>query len=194
MAKQETKILGIDFNAPVILGLTLISFVVLIMSEVFGINVKDTLAVYYTSWKDPFMYMRLFTHVMVHADFAHFTGNFMLILAVGAMVEEKYGSSRLFIMVAVTAFVTGLINVIFFKNVMLMGASGIVFMLILIASFVNIRGGHIPLTVLLVAALYIGNEVVSGLFSADNISQMSHIIGGICGGVFGFVLRVKDKS
>ena len=46
---------------------------------------------------------------------------------------------------------------------------------------------------LLVVALYLGNEVVDGLSESDNISQMTHIVGGLCGIVFGFSLaRAKE--
>jgi membrane associated rhomboid family serine protease len=71
------------------------------------------------------------------------------------------------------------------------GASGIVFMLILMASFTNIRQGRLPVTVLLVAILYIGNEVIQGLFTIDNVSRVSHIVGGLCGAVFGVVFHSK---
>jgi len=182
------KKLKIDFNAPVILGFTGISLVVLILYSLIGDGVLRTLGIHYTSWGDFRMYLRMFAHIFAHAGLAHFTGNFMLILAVGPMVEEKYGSSRLAMMMAVTAVVTGLINVIFFRQINLVGASGVVFMLILLASFVNIREGKFPLTVLLVAVLFIGNEIVTGVLRTDTISQMGHIIGGLCGGGFGFAI------
>jgi membrane associated rhomboid family serine protease len=87
-------------------------------------------------------------------------------------------------MMAVTAFVTGLANTLFFSTGLL-GASGIVFMLILLASFTNFRKGEIPLTFILVLALYVGKEVVTS-FSQDNVSQFAHIAGGLCGSLFGF--------
>jgi membrane associated rhomboid family serine protease len=132
------------------------------------------------------MYVRLFTHVLPHQGLPHFTGNFLLILAVGPLVEEKYGSRPLAKMMLITAGVTGLVNVVFFPGIMLLGASGLAFMLILLASFANMRAGRLPLTFLLVALLYVGNEIVAGLFANDNISQLSHIIGGFCGSAFGF--------
>jgi len=110
------------------------------------------------------------------------------------MVEEKYGSGRLILITVITAFVTGLIKIIFFPGTVLVGASGIVFMLILMASFTNIRQGRLPITVLLVAVLYIGNEVMLGLFTADNVSRISHIVGGLCGAVFGVVVHSKKLS
>jgi hypothetical protein len=66
-----------------------------------------------------------------------------------------------------------------------MGASGVVFMLILLVSFTNVRGGEIPITFILVALLFIGKELLSGL-EANNISETAHIIGGVCGSIFGF--------
>ena len=49
------------------------------------------------------------------------------------------------------------------------------------------------MTMLLVVALYLGNEVVDGLSESDNISQMTHIVGGLCGIVFGFSLARAKK-
>ena len=70
-----------------------------------------------------------------------------------------------------------------------MGASGIVFMMILLASMGSERGGGIPLTLILVALFYIGGEIFTAVTSADNISQLSHVIGGICGAILGFRLQ-----
>ena len=184
--KKKFSIGIIDLNAPVILGITFVSLAILLLGYLTGGATSRFLAVRYTSWLDPMMYLRLFSHVLVHADFSHYIGNILLILVVGPMVEEKYGSQKLLVMFAVTALVTGRINVLFFRNVMLMGASGLVFMLILLASFTNLREGKIPLTVLLVAVLYIGNEIWSGITVQDNISRISHIAGGLCGAGFGF--------
>jgi len=185
---------AIDLNAPVILWLTIIALAILIIDMIIPdsmVNMVMLLGARRTSFADPMQYVRLFTHVLVHADITHYVGNFMLILAIGPMVEEKYGSGRLVLITIITALVTGLVKVIFFPGVVLVGASGIVFMLILMASFTNIRQGRLPITVLLVAILYIGNEVIQGLFTVDNVSRISHIIGGLCGAVFGVVFHSK---
>lgn len=182
----------LDFNAPVILSITLIAFVVLVLIMIFGNSIIYLLGIHFSSWTNPMMYVRLFTHIFVHADASHYTGNFMMILAIGPMVEEKYGSKNLACMIAVTAFVTGFINIVFFRNGIFLGASGIVFMLIILASFANLRERTIPITVILVAVLYLGNEILTGVLNQDNISQLSHILGGVCGGIFGLVMN-KDK-
>ena len=190
---RKRNFLGIfDINAPVILGLTMISLFLLAANALTNGAANRFFGVHFTSWLSPLMYLRLFTHTLVHADFSHYIGNFLLLLTVGPLVEEKYGSHKLIVMFLVTSAVTGLITVIFFRNIMLLGASGLVFMLILLSSFTNLRGGKIPVTVVLVAVLYIGREVAGGLFLTDNISQLSHIVGGLCGAAFGVIYN-KNK-
>jgi len=181
----------ISFNAPVILWLTIIALGVLIIDNITGGSMVRMFAAFRTRWTDPMQYVRLFSYVFVHADVAHYVGNFMMILAIGPMVEEKYGSRNLIWFIAITTLITGLVNVLFFPAVATVGASGIVFMLILLASFTNIQQGKLPITVPLVAILYLGNEVMQGLFADDNISQLSHIIGGLCGAVAGAVFHSR---
>jgi MFS family permease len=40
-----------------------------------------------------------------------------------------------------------------------------------------------------VFVFYIGGEIVDGLFSRDNISHLSHILGGLSGAVLGYALE-----
>ena len=101
------------------------------------------------------------------------------------MIEEKYGSTNLLFMILITAVITAIINTIISRNALL-GASGIVFMLIIMGSFVNIQAGKIPLTLILVFIFYIVNEIIAGLFKKDNVSHLGHLIGAICGFIFGF--------
>ncbi len=89
-------------------------------------------------------------------------------------------------MIILTALFTGFISVFFFRSGLL-GASGIVFMLILLASIVDVKAGSIPLTFVLVVMIFIGRELVQS-FRADQIAQFGHIRGGGCGAFFGFIL------
>jgi membrane associated rhomboid family serine protease len=130
-------------------------------------------------------WVTLFTHIIGHANWTHLIGNFTLILLIGPMLEENYGSKDLLLMMITTALVTGVLNVLFFKTALL-GASGVVFMMILLSSFTNFSRGEIPLTFILVLILYMGVQLVNSL-STDNISQFAHIIGGLCGSFFGFL-------
>ena len=137
----------------------------------------------------PITYIRFFTHVLGHGDWDHFTHNFLYILLVGPMVEEKYGSYNLIIMILITAVVDAVINKLFVKNTRTYGASGIVFMLIVLSSFVNLEAGKIPLTLVLIVMFYLVDEVFKGLFKHDNVSHLGHLLGGLCGIVFGFYFK-----
>jgi len=185
--------LSIDINAPFIIGMAALSLVALLIDIIPGVDMTKLFAAYRTSLTDPMQYVRLFSHVIMHADVGHYVANFMMILAIGPMVEEKYGNRRLCLMTIVTAFITGLVIVLFFPGKAVVGASGIVFMMILLASFTNIRQGRLPITVPLVAVLYIGNEVMLGLFTVSNISRISHIVGGLCGACFGYIFSRKPS-
>lgn len=181
---KKSKII-FSFNAPAVLCFALVSLGALGLSMFSG-GASDRLvfSVYKSSFLSPLTYVRLLCHVMGHTSFAHYVSNMALILALGPIVEERYGSLRLLLMFAVTAVVSGLFH-IFLGSGALMGASGIVYMLIFLASTSGSRGGEIPLTLVAVAALYLTQEILGGLFSADNISHLSHIIGGVCGAVMG---------
>ena len=108
-----------------------------------------------------------------------------IFLVLSAIVENRYGSMRLFISIVITAFVSGFIHFVFFPTTVLLGASGIVFMMIFLASMANSKGGVIPVSLILVALIYLGKEVWALFLTNDNISQLTHIIGGICGIIFG---------
>ncbi|MCF0112204.1 MAG: rhomboid family intramembrane serine protease, partial [Erysipelotrichaceae bacterium] len=146
--------------------------------------------VYRSSLLDPLTYVRLFTYVLGHSGWEHLFGNMMYILLLGPMLEEKYGSKTLIVIMAVCAFSTAIINLIFFPRISLMGASGIVFCFIMLSSITG-RDNTIPLTLIITLIFYLGSEVYDGLVYADNISQLSHIIGGLVGTFCGFYFRQK---
>jgi membrane associated rhomboid family serine protease len=181
----------IHYNAPVTLTFALLAFGVLILGILTGDRTTQLLfSVHRGSPADPLFYVRLFGHVLGHAGWNHYFGNFLLILLLGPLLEDRYGSKTLLLMMAGTALLTGLLHVALF-NTTVMGASGIVFMMIMLSAFVNIRAGSIPLTVILVAAIYIGREVYDGILAVDNVSQFSHIAGGVLGCVFGFAAKTR---
>ena len=93
----------------------------------------------------------------------------------------------------ITAFIAGVIQFVFFPGQGLLGASGIVFMMIIMASLGGMKSGGIPLTLILVFLFYIGGEVYSGIAMSDNVSQLTHIIGGICGAILGIAIRSKRR-
>ncbi len=189
------KKLRLSFNAPAVLTFTALCVIAQLISMLTrGESNRVLFSVYRASLLDPLTWVRCFTHVLGHAGWEHLLGNIMYILILGPMIEEKYGTATTAFIMAATALVIGIINMVFFPGVMLLGASGIVFAFILIASITIREDNTIPVTFILVAVLYLGQQIWQGLFSQDNVSQMAHIVGGAVGAVLGFLLgKAKQK-
>lgn len=184
----------IVYNSPVVLTFAIISLAVLFLNTLSGGFVTPAFfTLFVTDFADPLQYVRMFTHVIGHANWEHYAGNMTLLLLTGPMLEEKYGSRRLLTVMVFTAFVTALIHVFFFPDTAVLGASGIVFAFILLTSITGSREGEIPLTLIIVAVVYLGGEILSGIFEADSVSQLSHVIGGIIGCLFGYIYIKRGK-
>lgn len=184
-----------QYNSPVTLTFALISLAVLLLGDATGgISTNLFFCVYKSSWADPLTYVRLFGHVLGHVNWSHFSGNMVLFLVLGPMLEEKYGSKLFFGMILVTAFVSGLFYIIFYPSHALLGASGIVFMMIVLSSAAGMKAGRIPITLILVLVIYLGGEVISGIGAEDGIAHGAHILGGICGTGFGFFGTRKTRK
>lgn len=179
----------LKFNSPVILGFSLLCVAVFFLNKAMAGTLMPYFTLGHVSVSQPMSLITLFTHVIGHGSIEHLLGNLTFILLVGPIIEEKYGDNRTLFMILITALITGILNIVFF-NTGLMGASGVVFMLILLVSFTNTKSGEIPITFILVALLFVGKEVLQ-ILADDNISQFAHIIGGVCGSVFGFINRPK---
>ena len=185
----------ITYNAPVVLTFSLLSLAVLLLGDVTaGVATAKFFTLKFTAFNDPLLYLRLFTYVLGHADWAHYSGNMMLLLLTGPMLEEKYGSRQLLTMVIFTAATTGVLHLALLPGVAVLGASGIVFAFILLASITGSGERQIPLTLIVVAVIYLGGEVLSGAFADDSISQLSHIIGGVTGCGFGYVFKPHKRA
>ena len=162
----------ITFNAPVILTFTLLSAGALIANTLTnGWANAWIFSIYRTSFRDPMQYVRLFTHVLGHASIDHYTSNMILQV------------------ILVVALVTGLVHLALPDNTALLGASGIDFAFILMASVTGNNRGGIPLTMIIVAVIYLGRQIYAGITASDNISQLTHIIGGSIGALYGLALQ-----
>jgi membrane associated rhomboid family serine protease len=184
---------NIRYNAPVTLTFALISTCILAVDQLFGLGIIPRFFSIpgrgYLSGAGIAGVFRLFTHVAGHYNWTHLLSNFTFILLLGPSLEEKYGSGSILFMILATAFVTGILNILLFSTGLL-GASGVVFMMILLISFTNIKKGDIPLTFILVVVLFLAREIINS-FETNTISEFAHIMGGIIGSLFGFFSRRK---
>lgn len=177
----------ITFNSPFILTFALIATAVI----AFTLTTGNTLAIFTLqgnfdseSWQS---YFGLFLYPLSHLNTQHLVGNFGIILLLGPILEKKFGWKRLLLMSLATTLIIAIVHIII-SDSNLIGASGLVFMYIVLASLIDSSGKEIPLTFILVAILFLGQEIV-GSFKEDTISQVAHICGGIMGVVYRYFVK-----
>lgn len=185
----EEIISKFDYNAPVILTYFFICLIILIIDKLCKGKFSAT---FFTTYKNdsllkPLTYFKLVSHSLGHADWDHLYSNFIKILLIGPLIEEKYGSINLLIAMILTSLIIGIVNKLFGKGGIL-GASGVAYMLILLSSFVNMENGKIPITLTLIILFFVVDEVIK-LFrrKKDGVSHLGHITGAICGAIFGIL-------
>ena len=187
MKKHSITIL---YNSPVILTFALLSLLALGLGQLTdGWTTQNLFCVYRSSLTDWLTYPRFFLHVLGHPDFAAYCSNIVMLLVVGPTAEERFGGKRILLAIALTALVTGLVLWFFFPNSALMGASGVVFMLIVLASFAGMRTGTIPLTLIsfsLAMVIAVAVALVTDITGTAGLAQLTHIAGGVLGMIFGF--------
>lgn len=178
-----------QYNATVILSFFFICLIILIIDKImrgkfstmfFSSGRNDSLL-------NPLTYFKLVSHSLGHSNWDHLYSNFLKILLIGPLIEEKYGSHQLLIMMIITSLIIGVINRLFSKN-RILGASGIAYMLIVLCSFVNIEDGKIPLTLVLILLFFVVDEIINLLRrKKDGVSHLGHVTGAICGLILGIL-------
>lgn len=179
----------ITFRSPVTLTFTILATALYFLLETSGtipriFQLHGDFQV--TNWQ---WYVSLMGYTLGHASITHLIGNFSIILLLGPLLEKRYGAQQLLLMMGITAASTALVHIIFWDE-HLIGASGIVFMMIVLSSLIDIQGREIPFTSLLIIALFVGQEVIHS-FQNDQISQFAHIFGGVLGLIFGFKFKKR---
>lgn len=178
-----------DYNSKVILSFFFICLIIIVVDKITKGRLVNNL--FSTGRNDallnPLTYFKLISHSLGHSNWEHLYNNFLKILLIGPLIEEKYGSLNLLIMMILTSLVIGIINRIFTKN-RILGASGIAYMLIVLCSFVNIESGKIPITVVLIILFFVVDEIINLLKKKkDGISHLGHVTGAICGILLGIL-------
>lgn len=202
MKKSFKFNLRITYNSPVILTFCLLCTLILVLDK-YALPKLNIISNLFTvpgsakcpvpfNFKSALDYLKLFTHVLGHSDWSHLVGNMSFILLIGPLLEERYGSPVIVLMICVTSLVTGVLNACLIP-MPLLGASGIAFMLIILASFTGISKNEIPLSFILIFILYLGSEIFLKK-DASNISVLAHVAGGLCGSMFGFLIAPKAKN
>eukprot|EP00542_Grammatophora_oceanica_P014996 CAMPEP_0194034160 /NCGR_PEP_ID=MMETSP0009_2-20130614/6566_1 /TAXON_ID=210454 /ORGANISM="Grammatophora oceanica, Strain CCMP 410" /LENGTH=183 /DNA_ID=CAMNT_0038674951 /DNA_START=104 /DNA_END=655 /DNA_ORIENTATION=+ len=150
----------------------------------------------YFKWRRPIAWIRLFTHIFPHDGIAHLRGNMTHLLLVGPSAEAAFGSLELIQIMVSVALSSAIAHIIVGKkNTRQLGASGVCFALILLNSLVSAKHGKVPVSFLLTATLWIGDEIWRFFFSGDGVSHHAHLTGAIVGTMAGYLIhRKKEKE
>lgn len=184
----------IEVNAPATIAFVVLCVLVYGLSVITkGSSDKLLFSVYGSKMSDFLTYPRFWGHVLGHVSWEHLFGNITMILLLGPMLEEKYGTQYIMKVMLTVALVTGVFHFVFDPKTMLMGASGIVFAFILLSSITGYKENVIPLSFILITVIYIGGQLYGWIIVKDDVSNVTHILGGVVGAIMGFRTRESSK-
>lgn len=189
---------AVDIDAPLTLSFCLLCIIVQSLAFFFG----DKITMNYfavPSWNrfyiyKPISYFTMFTQTIGHSTWSHLYGNIVHILLVGPACEREFGMFSMIKIMSWTAVVSSLTHILLGpSNTLQLGASGIVFMFILLNSLLDARAGRIPLTFLCQVTLWCYKEIFAHLFSSTSgVSHLAHLSGALVGTAAGYYLHT-DK-
>ena len=178
------------YNAPVTFSFALICTLVMLLDQyVFPGFVGTYLSAPGADFNpgQPAHYFAVVLYVFGHESWTHLWNNFLFLLLLGPILEEKYTPKPLLMMMFSTTIVTGIFNVLM-KQPPLVGASALVFMMIMLVSFARTKAGDVPVSFILIFVLFLLAELTRGAQNNNPaVSNLAHIIGGVCGTIFGFL-------
>ena len=157
-------------DAPVVLGFAFVCCAVFFVNVVApGTNVFVACPPFrMASPLNPLTYLRLLTHTVGHTGYDHLKGNMVNLLLVGPASEKEFGSMNLLKIMFYVAVSSAVAHMALGPaNGYQLGASGVVFALILLNSLLSAHSGVVPLTFLLTAGLWVSDEVFRFFFAQD---------------------------
>ena len=200
MAKKKIKF-NFVFDSPVTISFSLLS-VLLFVLNCFAIkgtlDVKILTSPTTSAGPIPFMatqissYLRLFLYAFGSQNFVGLLSNLLFLLMLGPVMEERYGSLVIGIMMAVSVLFSGVLNTCFCET-SLQGCMPIIFMMIFLNSFMSFSKKKIPVSFLVIFVFYIAREVSGKTFS-EIVGLIICITGGLCGSLFAFLTSPKARA
>lgn len=182
----------ITVEAPVVITFCFLCVVVHVLQKVVWTGLNTFLAVPHTFRLLSVMQVpRLFTHVIAHdGSISHIKNNMVHLLLVGPSAEHVYGSTTMLLVIALVAVTSAAAHILVGSpHTHQLGASGVVFAVILLNSLMAAVSGTIPLSFILTAALWVSDEVYKFFFGRDGVSHHAHLTGAIVGTVVAYYIR-----
>ena len=193
MDRERIDGITLKYNAPVTLTIALLSLLALALNELTdGWTTQNLFCFYKSALTDYLTYPRAVLHILGNTSLTECTANIIILLVVGPAAEERFGSAKVLFAVLATAIAAALIMWFLFPTSAIMGASGVLFMMMVLASFASMRGGAIPITLILVLILFLGSEVLQAVTGDAGLQELTHIAGGAVGMVLGFAFSRRS--
>jgi membrane associated rhomboid family serine protease len=190
----------IEIDAPFSLIFSLICVLVQSFSFIFGSSFATTYfgvpSLSGFDFLSLLSYFRIISQIFGHSNWQHLSGNITYVLLIGPNCEREFGCYKICVIVFLTAISSSLAHIFFGpRNSIQLGASGVVFMFILLNSLVENKSNHIPLTFICQLGIWCTKEVVAHLFDQDGgISHIAHLTGALVGTLSGYYLQQQKEK
>ena len=136
---------------------------------------------------------RFVTHALGHGNWAHLKGNLIFLLPIAMQVEMHYKARVILPLMFITALSTGILQFIF-VGTPLVGASGIVFLMIALSCYADNDAKRVPIDGTMVALMFVAFELYNMFFGADSVSQFAHLMGAGIGIAYGWFLQTHPNT
>ncbi len=130
-------------------------------------------------------YFRLILYPLGFSDWNVLTSHLVFILFLCPKVEQVFGKSILSLLLFVCVIFSGVVCVCFSNSVMV-GTSGIVFMLLILSFYSYIDKKEIPLSYVLLAIIYFSNEIIH-IFSTNSLVVFCQFAGALVASLVGIL-------
>jgi len=139
-------------------------------------------------------YFRYFSSMFVHAGLLHLANNLVMFYVFASIIEPKIGTLRFTLLLLMSGILSGAISSQF-NDAVNVGASGAIFGLIGWALSHSAFSKPDPDKKLLLylGALLGGTSLLFG-FLTPNVNNMAHVIGLVCGFIFGFLMKPVSNA
>ena len=131
-------------------------------------------------------YWQFFTYMFMHGGIWHLLFNMLALFMFGSPVERKIGTREFVLFYLLVGTLSGIASYLFFyftgQNIMLLGASGAVYGVMLLFSvfFPNagvLLFGVIPMRASTLVLLYFCIEFFGSIFSTGSVAHATHLFG-----------------
>ena len=159
--------------------------------------------VYYLSMVPSFVlykhyYWQFFTYMFVHGNFAHLFGNMLSLLIFSIMLERTIGTKEFLLYYFLCGTLAGIASFVSYliagTNVVLLGASGAVYAVMLLFAVVYPQAriflfGILPIRAPILVLLYFAIEFFSQ-FAYDGVAHATHLYGMLFGYLY---IRIRMR-